>query len=487
MIVGGGWYIFSTELCSSIFLLWAFERLYQKNSWLLFPVPIALIAAAQPFNLFLYGLLLICYFLMRHFTTENPSCWRLFMATMQMAGAGLLGLLISSFFFWSSIQMLLDSPRVGGSSGLFSKLMANPVFSFADEKQNMAAVLKLFSNDILGNGSSYRGWYNYLEAPLFYIGLLPLLVMPQVFFLGSRRKSIVYGFLFIIFLLPVIFPYFRYAVWLFSGDYYRGFSFFPSLTLLLLTLFALNEILATKKINLIVLVATFVLMMLLLDYPFADPMKAVDKSIQSTVRNYLVIYTILLGLLYFNGTKSYIGLALLFFTCIELGYGNYTGLSKRSVLTKQEARQKTGYNDYTIEAANYLRSTDKQFYRTNKDYHANPAIHTSFNDAKAQGYYGTMVYDSFNQKYYIMFLEEMGIIQKGKEKESRWAIGLANRPLLQNLASTKYNLTKGPPTRLKMFGYDSIAQFGDVKSTETGFFCPWALLMILISRRTTLP
>ncbi|MDP1622517.1 MAG: YfhO family protein [Bacteroidales bacterium] len=472
IIVGGGWYIFSTEACYLALLLWSFERLYVNNSWYLFPISIALIAAVQPFNLFLYGVFFILYFLMRHFTSATPSWKKFYTLVLQMAGCSLLGLLISSFFFWSSMQMLLDSPRVSGHSGLFDKLMAAPVFSLGDQSHNMAAILRFFSNDFLGNGSNYRGWYNYLEAPLVYIGLLPLLLMPQVFILTSKRKALFYGLFFFILIFPVVFPYFRYSLWLFSGDYYRGFSLFVGLAFLFLNLFAVNEIIGTRKINLFVLSGTFILLMILLYYPYTNSEQIIDKSIQSNVRNYLVIYSLILVIYYFQSYKSYLNIILLLIVFIELGSGNYTSLSKRSVLTKQESRQKIGYNDYTLESVDYLNSTDKQFFRVNKDYTASPAIHTSFNDAKAQGYNSTMVYDSFNQKYYIMFLEEMGIITKGKETQSRWAIGFANRPFLQNLASTKYTLTKGPASRFRMFQYDSVSLFGDVKVLKNRFFLP---------------
>jgi len=472
MMVGGGWYIFSTEACYLALLLWSFEKLYQHNSWFLFPVSIALIAAFQPFDLFLYGIFFILYFLMRHFTSDTPSLKKFFRIVLQMAGCSLLGLLISSFFFWSNMQMLLDSPRVGGHSGLFDKLMATPVLSFGDVRHNMAVILRFFSNDLLGNGSNYRGWYNYLEAPLVYVGLLPLLMMPQIFLLTSKKKALTYALFFIILILPVVFPYFRYALWLFSGDYYRGYSFFVGLAFLFLALFTISEITGTKRINLFVLAGTLAVMMILLYYPYSASEQIIDKTIQSSVRNFLIIYAVIIGLYYQTRYRSYLNLALLLIVLIELGSVNYDTLNKRTVLTNDESMQKTGYNDYTLEATAYINSTDKQFFRVNKDYRANPTIHSSFNDAKAQGFNGTMVYDSFNQKYYILFLEEMGIIKKGNETESRWAVGLGSRPILQNLASTKYNLTKGPALRIMMFKYDSITQFGDVKLLKNKLFLP---------------
>jgi len=472
MIVGSGWYAFSTEAFCLALLFVSFEKLYQERSWMLFPLAVALLAIVQLFDLYLYGLFLILWILLRHFTSENPSWKRLLRAFLQMAALSLLGLLISSFFSWSSLQVLLDSPRVGGSSGYFNKLMGAPLFALGDNQHNTSAILRFFSNDMLGNGSNYKGWRNYLEAPLFYIGILPLLLMPQIFTMTTKRKAISYAVFLFIMLLPIVFPFFRYALWLFSGDYYRGFSFFVALAFLFLTLYGLNEISGTKKINLYVLAGAFIFLMALLYYPYANRDKLIDEDVQSVARNFLVIYTIIAGLSYFDAFRPYFGITLLLFVFIELGYNNFTNLNERSVVKSREMKQKIGYNDYSVDGVAYINSIDKQFFRVNKNFHSNPAIHTSLNDAQVQGYNGTMVYGSFNQKYYIRFMEEIGVIKKGKELESRWVIGLVNRPLLQNLVSTKYSLVKGRINDFKILGYDSITQFGDVKVLKNKYFLP---------------
>ena len=157
---------------------------------------------------------------------------------------------------------------------------------------------------------------------------------------------------------------------------------------------------------------------------------------------------------------------------VELAYINYNSVNDRDCITKIESLQKVGYNDYTVEAIDYLKGKDKGFFRVNKDYTSGPAIHTSFNDAKAQGYFGTMSYYSFNQKYYIHFLEETEVIHKGNESESRWAPGLSGRPLLQIFGSIKYNLSKSPKPGFMQMGYDSIIQVGDVKILQNHYFLP---------------
>src|SRR6185312_12931069 len=69
-------------------------------------------------------------------------------------------------------------------------------------------------------------WINYLEAPLYYCGLAALLLAPQAFAAMDARRRKLYGALAALVLLPTVFPYFRYLLWAFSGNYYRSYSMF---------------------------------------------------------------------------------------------------------------------------------------------------------------------------------------------------------------------------------------------------------------------
>ncbi|MEI6681671.1 MAG: YfhO family protein [Bacteroidota bacterium] len=472
IIVGGGWFIFSTEAFLLILLLLSFERLYHNNEWYLFPLAIALIAGNQPVNTYIYGLFLIIYFLFRHFSSESPSWNQFFRMTLQMAGFAILGLVMSSFFFLSQMQLLLDSPRVGGNSSHSGQLLSVPVFFMEKGIYYATAIMRLFSNDLLGNGSNFKGWYNYLEAPMWYIGLLPMLLMPQIFILGSNRKKIVYGIIFLFLLTLVVFPFFRYAFWLFTGDYYRGFSVFISLFLLFSAIDVLNEVFRGKKINLFVLGGSLLFLLGLLYYPYESTENLINTGLRTVIVDFLILYTILVVLLRFEAYRSMLVVSLVLVVFIEMAYMNNKTVNDRIVLSQKDRKDKVGYDDYSKEAVAYINAHDKEFFRVNKDYCSNPAVHTSFNDAKVQGYYGTMSYHSFNQKYYIRFLEEMNIIEKGQESQSRWAVGLTYRPLIQDLASIKYNLCKRPSNQMLKLTYDSVARFGDVSLFRNKYFLP---------------
>jgi uncharacterized membrane protein YfhO len=470
LIVGGGWTIFSTEAFYFALMLLAFEKLYRQNSWYLFPVSIALIAILRPFDLYIFGLFLILYFLFRHLSSEKPTFRKLLIVSGQMLALSILGILISMFLFVPGVQIMLDSPRVGGTAGYFSKLMSKPLFFVEDNIFFQTMVARLFSNDLMGNGTAFKGWYNYLEAPLIYIGILPLLLAPQIFLTLSNRNKIVYAALFLVFLLAAIFPFFRYAFWFFAGEYFRAFSIFIAIVILFYSLEALNALKGKQNINLILLGITLVFLLFLLYFPWKNVL-LIDSDQRSAVRNFLFIYALVLGLSRFYTNPRLLQILLVAVIFIEIGYFNYVNVNSRVVLTKTESKQKTGYNDYTVEAISFLNNRDRQFYRVNKDFTSNPAVHMSFSDAQIQGFFGTMSYNSFNQKYYIRFLEGMNLIEKGNETQSRWAIGLIQSPLLLNWASTKYNLRihKGSEMGLPE---DSIARFGNIKVCQSKLFLP---------------
>ena len=472
IIIGSGWNIFSAEACFLALLLLGFEKLYQKGSWYIFPVAVALIAILQPFDLYFYGLFLVIYFLFRHFTSENPSWKKLLSVSLKMAGLGLLGVMISSFYLVSIMQMLLDSPRVSGNSSYAGKLLSHSVFGTESVVHNGTAIMRFFSNDLLGNGSKFKGWYNYLEAPMVYIGLLPLLLFPQVFIYLNNRKRIFYGIFLAIFFIPIVFPFFRYAFWLFTGDYYRGFSLLISIVLLLFSLEVIHSLDKVKKINLPLLLITLAGLIGLLYYPFPNIDQVLEKDLRSVIILFLVIYSGIIAFLSYSKNRDVAKILLLCVVLIEIGYLNSKTLQERVVLTKLENRQKTGYNDYSIEASAFVRSIDKGFFRVHKDYASGPAIHFSSNDGKIQDYFSTLSYTSFNQKYYIRFLEETGCIEKGAEFQTRWAPGFETRPFLQTFGSGKYNFIKTINSPFRQFGFDSLTQLGDVKIYKNHFFLP---------------
>jgi uncharacterized membrane protein YfhO len=467
IILGSCWNIFSTEAVYLALLLYAFEKLYQDNKIFLFPVAICLVAINQPLDLFLMGLFLTAYILFRYLT-ESPvfKVKEVLFIFLKVAVLGLLGICISSFFFLGNVVQMIESPRVGGDAAFFNKLRSAPVFGFEGKDHYVTALMRFFSSDIMGTGSNFSGWYNYLEAPLFYAGLIIFLLIPQLFqFLDKKRKIIFFSFI-LLFLLPVIFPFFRYAFWLFTGNYYRIYSFFVAVSFLLCSIIALNNINKEFKINLKILGLSIIVLLILVNYHYFN------EEVKNLVTVFLIIYTILISLLLLKKYRNIVRLAIISLIAIELIVFSNITVNDRPVISGSEFKEKTGYNDYSNEAVQYINEYDKSFFRINKEYSSGPSIYSSINDAQVQRFYGTPSYTSFNQINYINFLGEVGIINRSVENETRWAPGLSGIPFLHPFGSIKYSLTKKPKSVLLDFNYDSLTTIGDVEILKNKYSLP---------------
>lgn len=463
LILGSAWFIFSFEAFTLTFLLWSFEMLFQKNKWYWLVIPIFLIGIARPFNLWLFGLFLLIYFILRVYHSQKITDIKFILLFIgKVIGAIVLGIGLSAPFFLEHLQVMIDSPRGNGPDSFFSKLSSAPMFALVDKPQLGTEVLRFFGNDILGTGLKFAGWQNYLEAPLFYCGILSLLIFPQVFQFMDKKLRTVFIAVLAVWLLPIIFPYFRQAIWIFSGDYYRMYSLFVAVMLIIYAGLGLHYIFENKKINIKVLLITAVALLILINFPFFKNKQVIHKNLVYASMLFVAAYTALFYLIGKNSENTNYKTLLLLVIGIELASFSWITVNERDHVKAKDLTQKIGYNDYSVDAVNFIKQQDKSFYRIDKSYYSSPAVHGSLNDALVHDYYGTSSYNSFNQKNYIGYLKTMGLISKVNETESRWAPGLVNRFMLESLNDVKYVMTKTRNNPIWQMAFDSIAKFGDV-------------------------
>lgn len=474
MVVGSGWG-FSSHIFKAIFLLFSFEQLYLKKRWYFFPFAIILLST-NPYVLFIYSVFLFFYFVFRFFLEENNKIIDFVKISGKMMLLGTVGILMNFAQFFQSFMKMYNSPRVAGSSS-YSNILSSGQEIAEQGGLFSTTILRFFSSDILGTGSNYHAWGNYLEAPLFYIGLLTLLIFPQVFIHLNKRKKIVFGSFLGFWALTLFVPYLRYAILAFTGDYFRyGFDFFIPFTLLFFAIYSLNQIDKTFKINIKLLAVTIIVLLIALFFPYKLIQSgALNKDLRLIIVIFLFSYSGLIYLLSKPKFKNLAQIGILLVVVFELSYSSYKSYADRVPVTKFEFKKdKGGYADGTIKAVNFIKSTDKsKFYRIEKDYQSGNAIHGSLNDAKAQGYYGTTSYSSFNQLNYVRFLEETGLIQKGDETATRWIAGFRGYPLLQTFGNVKYHLSKSQKPEFLKFGFDSLSRKNGVTILKNRFYLPF--------------
>jgi uncharacterized membrane protein YfhO len=476
MIVGGGWSIFSTHAVHAALLLVAFEMLLQGRRIWLFPLAVALITAFNIFYAYLFGIFLLAYLPLRILEIGRQETGKVSKLLAKVAGLGVIGLALSAVFSLPSLLEILLSPRGHGEASYAARLLHAPIFRLGDATYYGTLVLRLFSSDMLGTGSQFRGWANYMEAPMYYCGLLTLLLVPHVFLARSGTPRRLYAIAGAIILAVQVVPWLRHGFWLFTGDYFRTLSLFFSILLLLYAARALDSILK-GGLNAMLLLGTLVLLLVLLYFPYFPREQAiarVDATLQAGAAGFLLVYFALLIALSKPNLRIYAQVALLIVVGFELMLFTRVSVGRRDVVTTDELQQKTGYNDYATDALEIIRRQDAGFFRVEKNFASSPATHPSLNDGKVQGYFGTTSYHSFNQLNYIRFLGGMGVIDPKDEAKTRYVTGLRERPFLQTFASLRYWIVRGDYTREPFLvnSYTLLGNTGDLSVLKNKFFVP---------------
>jgi uncharacterized membrane protein YfhO len=464
-MIGSGWNIFSTFLTNAALLLLAFELYFQRKQWWLFPLAVGLLAAVSPFYSYIYLSFLAVYALWRYFTSGRARSWTDFVQlSVSLIALALLGFALTLPIWVPALKEMVDSPRATVSS-LSDKLRSFPMFGFDNAVNTSLLALRTFSNNLNVSATNFK--LNYLEAPLNYCGLLCLLLLPQVFVGLGKRDRIAYGGLFGFFLITQIFPYFRYAFWLFSGDYHRSLSHLFGMVVQLLALLALFKLVKNKKINVLLLVITLIGLLGILYYPWK--VKAAPEP-QFLVACFLVLEAVLVYLATRPGARHLALAALPVVLVVELVFSAWPVLHDRFAMTKTQ--WETGYyqEPNTVAAIDWIQAQDSSFYRIMKPVGSGSKRYNSLNDGNVMQYNGMTSYHSFNHPGLINLLVGTGVVDTNStrrdtlEEDTRWAIGIGNDLFLQTVTNCKYIVNNQPHYKQGAFTkaiIDSLTCFGD--------------------------
>jgi uncharacterized membrane protein YfhO len=471
-ILGSSWG-YSGIVLNGIILLFAFEQMYIKGRWVFFPFAIIYISS-NPYYFYWFILFYLTYITFR-FYVEKENSKKILKIISQNLILGIIGLGINFINIFSTYKKMLMSPRVAGEASTIQSGGDTGVFAIDNFPEQLTSLFRLFSNDILGNGSNFGGWNNYLEAPIFYVGILSLILFPQIFRIAKKREKIAFAFFAGFWIITTLFPPIRNALHLYVGNYYKGvYDFVISYILLFTAIFALNEIVKQKKLNILTLVITVVVLLLILYIPWSDKLEYVlDKSLRSKISLLIITYGILLFFWNKQNFSNKMYLFLLLIVIIETTYSSGITVNRRETYGKRVFKSSTGgYNDATIDAVKFIKTQDNNFFRAEKDFSSGTSEHGSLNDAQAQNYFGTACYSSFNQYHYIRFLKDVGVINAKNETQTRWSPGVRGHTLLMSFASVKYFFTKNEKNLLLNQGFNIQKKFDDVFLLKNDYSLP---------------
>lgn len=466
MAIGATWFVFSIQALYFALYFLAFEYLIQDRKPWLYILTIFLIAIQLPLDIFYVALMTMIYGLGRLVLFYDADLKRILSDLFQMVLYGAIAVLMAMFMMLPTLHTMLNSPRVLGESSFFDSLQSVSWFQMLDPALWQTTLSRWLNSDLLkATDYSFMGAMNYLEAPAIYCGVLSVFFMVVFFAMSERREKIWLGSLCLLIAIPMIFPFFRYAFWLFSGDYYRLYSLFIIIVFLLIMIRGFDLWFHSGKANWRVFLFGLGVFTILLYWVYSFDLVTVNKAqfhktLLFGIAQLVVVGMVLIGQ---RNVSKWLFICLL---SMELISHTRSVFYERILATNAEFNsQKVGYNDYTKDAVAYLASTDSSFYRLEKNYpsyNKNLIMHTSTNDAKVQGYYGTKSYYSFNNIHYVRFLGAMDIIDPTNESATRWLTGLGGRPLVNFVMGNKYFLTKSDPNQNLGFGYRFLNQINDV-------------------------
>lgn len=464
MGLGACWLFHADEvICFSILLL-AAEWALGHRHWQLLPVAVGLCAAHSVMTLYFAGLLLLLYSLIRHVELNRQS---IFLArALPAALAAMLGVGLGAVLLVPGLHYVFGSARGSDTA-------AAGVAGGEWQSKLAAALFRMFSNDALGTAENFRGWGNYLESPAFYCGMAVLLMLPQVFVKAKLRVIFLYAGMLILAASGVFFEVIRRIFWAFQSDYFRTYSLFVIILLVTLAVQALSAFERNGQLNRRLLTGTFVVLMSVLWLPFLLSAGLVEVSVQIACSIFLTLLTIV-----FLCGKSFRHNEVATAILIALIAGEAVHFTTKSVahrwtMTRTETAWKSGYNDWTIEAIDWISKHYEAPYRVNKDYFSSPSSARSFNDAMVFGYWGTPSYSSFNQRGYIDFLIGAGAYGIIPGSGARWCPGTVGRPLLQAFCSERFLITRDPKIYEQTGFYKLLHIVGDVAILENRFAQPF--------------
>ena len=467
MVVQGQWYRHQDYAIFMIAFLIAFEMWFQKGKWIGIVLVLGLLCLKQILTVYHMPFVIGIYALFRYIQVYPFSFKPFLSLCLKLAVFCMIGLGINAFELLPSIYHHLTSPR--GTQGLnqfFSFATLISFFEFSSASDYLSVLYRFFSSDLMGTMNFYKGIINTLEGPNVYMGIIVLLLVPQIFFVFKKNRATPFLILCLFLLCYFAFPSVKMLLNAFVKYTYKSTMVYPVIFLLIIAVSALDQVMENKNLNkhnLFITVTVFSIFLITghAIYSFLD-IKILNETVLIMVLLFLFLYGFLFYLLPKYRFHPKIKILLFIVVVFEIVAFSHTSVnSDRSHIDTPYIKNKQGYFDDSKEATSLLRTADTGFYRVEKDY-----VSDSHNDPLIQDYYGTTIYTPFGQSSHIKFTREFN----AKMIQTKWIFGLKHQPGLMSLVGVKYFLTKSKDN--VPYGYHHIDTFNDIHIFENKLNLP---------------
>ena len=461
MISQGTWQTYPNEVVGVALFLYAFELLYNNRNKYLLPLAIALLfSLTTSYYFVLYTIIITAYMIFR-FYIDNINPFKNIKKVGYIFISYIIGFSIASPLIITNLIMI----RSGSRSGNFQLLtdidyLKNAVFQITPTIELYTAFFKIFSTNIYGI-TKYLGSRNYLEDPLFYCGILTVILIPLAFNYINKREKIAYTISILLIFLYVFSPFIRNALSGFSGNYYKISSFWIILIMLYIGAHSLSCIIKNKQTNKLTLFITILILICLVGILGYN--RNFDTIYYYLIYIYIALYAIMLFITNDSNTDKIMKIMLVL-VIIEIFTMSWETTNIRNTLSLNNE----GYNDGTERAIKFIEGHDKSlFYRIEKDYYTK-----YYADSLIQKYKGTASYNNMaHRKEYNEFVNILNINKY--QNHSNYNSSIYGNIYLENLFSVKYRIIRNKND--VPYLYKIIGNIGNLYITKNKLFLPFGI------------
>jgi uncharacterized membrane protein YfhO len=476
MVSRGTWYEYGTQVAVLAFYLYALERFVRSGRFVLLSIATCLIGCLGAYYAFHYFILLTLFMLVRVFFLGDGLFTAPRAVFGRWAAASAAGVLLVSIFLLPDLLTTLRSTRVSGEGESMTIQLRTPIFELESSQVVLTAVARQLSPNLLGGANKFTGSGNYLEAPLAYVGLLPLLCFVPCFISCTRRQRIVLAVFAALVIAYHGFPYFRFAIHAFARPGFKISNLWVAVGLGLCGAKALDSIerkSESPRIAVGMSLAAVLAMVAFVALSAPDHDMIADR--QRLWFCIAVAFCSAAGLLLVGWRKAcavplHLVLAAL---VLELGLTSYQSLNLfRGPVDGRSPRVDAHYDDAAEKVIRRIRAADPSIYRIEREKNS---VHMM--DALMQDYYGTKLYMTFTSPDYPRFLWDLGILAKRSGSASQ-IDGIGPRAAVLPLVGVKDYLSAGgaaPAGYAKEFEQDGISVFSNPRAAM-GFFYTQAVI-----------
>ena len=424
-------------------VLLGMRRCVQGADWVTFPLAVGAMLLSGVFFVFVGVSLFYAMALFVAAAEDRRAALRT--CVRRFVPLAALGFVLGAAYSLPNAVQLLDSPRVAGAGSLLLKVTQGEL-----SVSNLPLLLEelggLFHKDIFGIGGMHHAFMNYLESPGFYVGMLPLLLLPQLA-AGTRmdRRLLVVGLSAVA--LYMVFPVFRLAAFGFAVPYFRGTTLWVALVLLLLGTRALDRVLA-EGVNLRLLAAGAATLLGIL--ALVAWQRPVSSNHVLKIAVTTIVWAALFALFQLRRVPAAriapVVLSLLLVELVTMAWPSFF------VLRVHAAPENQPMNDVTQPALAAIRADrPPPFYRVEKTYES-----FGHSDALAQDYMGVRSY-YYHGRSIVQFHEGMDLMHDFPNRPvnyTNWLPAPGDRFVLHSVLGVRYVISK---TKLDWLAFDLLA------------------------------